>query len=134
MKKTFTITFSVCIALFFILNAARLLTAGPPARIGVSGWRTIGFPFPVSIENVQYTAAGPVVTVIKNDPRIWLINMGFWLLLSYGFARRFEKNGAAWWRGDALGPTGMIRCLASCGGAAGRAYRFVWCGSRTHST
>jgi hypothetical protein len=98
MSKRFTITMSLCIVLFFVVNALRLLT-GPPARVGVSGWRTLGFPFPVKIENVQSTATGPVVTVIKDEPWIWIGNVAVWLLLSYQFSRWVDRRGAAWWGG-----------------------------------
>jgi hypothetical protein len=97
MSKKFTITFAVCIVLFLIFNALRLLT-GPPARVGVSGQRSIGFPFPVKVESVQYTATGPVVTVIKNQSWVWVGNAGLWLLLSYQFSRWVDRRGTAWWR------------------------------------
>lgn len=69
MSRRFTITIALCIVLFLSLNALRLLT-GPPARVDASGRRTIGFPFPVKVENVHYSAVGPVVTVIKDQPWI----------------------------------------------------------------
>ena len=97
MSKKFAITFSICIALFVALNALRLFS-GPPARVGVSGWRTMGFPFPVRVENVQYTVAGPIVTMIRDGPWMWSVNVGVWLLLSYRFALWVERSGAAWWR------------------------------------
>jgi hypothetical protein len=97
MSKRFTITATVCIAVFVLVNVLRFL-AGPPARVGVSGWRIVGAPFPVKVENVQYTADGPVVTVIKDQPWVWVSNVGVWLALSYGFSRWVERRGAAWWR------------------------------------
>ena len=99
MSKKFTISMGVCVASFLLLNAVRPLT-GPAARVGVSGWRTTGAPFPVRVESLQYTTAGPVVTVIKDQPWIWTSNVGFWLLLSYGFSRWVDRRGAAWWRGS----------------------------------
>jgi hypothetical protein len=55
-------------------------------------------------ENVRYTATGPVITDTR-DRRPWgfVVNVGFWLLLSYQFARWVDKNGAAWWRGQPEG-------------------------------
>ena len=103
MSKRFTITLSVCISVFFVLNLLRALS-GPPAKVGVSGWRSTGFPFPVHVENVQYTAAGPVVTTIKNQPWLWVVNVGVWGFLSYRFSRRVEHGGAAWWRGEGQTP------------------------------
>ena len=100
MSKRFTITLAVCIIVFFVLNLLRALS-GPPARVGVSGWRSIGVPFPVHVENVQYTAAGPVVTTIKNQPWLWVVNVGVWGFLSYRFSRWVDHSGAAWWRGEA---------------------------------
>jgi hypothetical protein len=100
MAKRFTIAFGVCIALFLVLNALRLLTS-PPAKVGASGWRTIGVPFPVKVENVQYTATGPIVTGIKDQPWIWVGNVGLWLLVSHRFSCWVERRGAAGWRGQA---------------------------------
>lgn len=97
MSKKFTIAFGLCLVLFVVFNALRLLT-GPPAKVGVSGRRGMGFPFPVKIENVQYTATGPVITVIKNQPWVWVGNLGLWLLLSYQFSRWVDRRGADWWR------------------------------------
>jgi len=97
MSKRFTLTIALCIGLFLALNALRLLTA-PPAKVGVSGWRTIGVPFPVKVEKVQYTATGRVVTIIKDQPWIWVGNAGLWLILSCRFSRRVDRRGAAWWR------------------------------------
>jgi hypothetical protein len=99
MSKKFTIAFGLCLVLFVVFNAVRLLT-GPPARVGVSGRRGMGFPFPVKIENVQYTATGPVITVIKNQPWVWVGNLGLWLLLSYQFSRWVDRRGSAWWSGE----------------------------------
>ena len=99
MSKRFTISMGGCVAIFLLLNAVRPLT-GPAAMVGVSGWRTTGAPFPVKVESLQYATAGPVVTVIKDQPWIWASNVGFWLLLSYGFSRWVDRRGAAWWRGS----------------------------------
>ena len=99
MSKKFTITMAVCVAIFLLLNVLRPL-AGPPARVGISGGRTTGAPFPVKVESVQYTAAGPIVKVIKNQPWVWAANVGVWLLLSYGFSRWVDRRGAPWWRGS----------------------------------
>ena len=100
MSKKFMIAFGVCLVLFLVFNALLLLTAGPPAKAGVSGWRSIGFPFPAKVENVQYTATGSVVTVIKNRPWVWVGNVGFWLFMSYWFSRWVDRRGAAWWRAE----------------------------------
>ena len=94
MSKRFTITMAFCVVLFLVLNALPLFS-GPPARVGASGWRTSGFPFPAKVENLQYTAAGPQVTVIKDQPWIWIGNVGLWLLLSYSFSRWVDRRGAA---------------------------------------
>src|SRR2546423_1209791 len=99
MSQKFKISFAVCLALFILFNGLRLLT-GPPARIGVSGWRTFGVPFAAKVENVEYTTAGAFVTTIKNEPWLWAANLGVWLLLSYRFSRWVDQRGAAWWRGD----------------------------------
>jgi hypothetical protein len=93
MSKRFTISMGVCVAIFILLNAVRLLT-GLAASVGVSGWRTTGAPFPVNVESFQCPTAGPVVTVIKDQSWIWASNVGFWLLLSYGFSRWVDRKGA----------------------------------------
>ena len=104
----FKITFVLCLALWFALNLGSYFM-GPPARVGVSGWRRIGFPFPFRVENVAYTAAGPVVTPIRDEPWIGWANFGVWCLLSYGLARRVGQRGTAWWRGERTGSDGSDR-------------------------
>ena len=106
MSKKFRITSLVCLALFVVFNVQRRYFSGPPAKVGVSGWRSEGFPFPYRVENVTHTMSGPVITLIRQD--LWLawVNPALWLLLSYRFARWVERSGAAWWQGKKFGPDG----------------------------
>ena len=99
MSKRFKITFLLCTGLFLVLNALWLLT-GPPVRVGVSGWRMVGFPFPVRVEDVHYTVTGAVVSVIKDQPWVWVVNVMLWLLFSYQFSRWVDRRGPSWWRGS----------------------------------
>jgi hypothetical protein len=99
----FKIAFSVCVAVWFILNIGSYFT-GPPARVGVSGRHSIGFPFPFRVENVTYTVSGPVISPIRNQPWIALASFALWCSLSYGFARWVDGSGAAWWRAKCSGP------------------------------
>ena len=68
MSKKFRITSLVCLALFVVFNVQRRYFSGPPAKVGVSGWRSEGFPFPYRVENVTHTMSGPVITLIRQDP------------------------------------------------------------------
>ncbi len=92
----FRITLAACLGLWFALNIGSYFM-GPPARVGVSGYRRIGFPFPFRVENVAYTAAGAVVSPIRNEPWLGLVNFGVWYLLSWRLARwlapREERRG-----------------------------------------
>ena len=99
MSKKFTIAFVVCLLLFIVINLLFPLT-DPPAHVGVSFRHRVGFPFPVKIQNVQYTVTGPIVATITNRPWVWGANVGIWLLLSYRFSRGIDRKGG-WWAGNA---------------------------------
>jgi hypothetical protein len=98
----FKAAFSISIALWFLFNIGCYFT-GPPERVGVSGRRHLGFPFPVRIENIAYTASGPVVSPIRNAPWIAPANFVLWCLLSYRFARWVDRKGSGWWLGKRSG-------------------------------
>lgn len=67
MSKRFTIVFASCLFVFLVINLAFPLT-DRPARVGISFWHRTGFPFPVKIQKVQYTAAGSVMATITDRP------------------------------------------------------------------